>query len=331
MESSKTQLDHDQPTKPVGNWKYTLGSTLDAWKKYPQQRSEFATLPPGPPIFVSGTHRSGTTWVAKMLAVPGLWYIHEPFNPNKNIWQESFTYVRDTDTNLAVDAMLQQILNGGLRQTSMNGAVDHSWMPLRMFKPPIQRIMIKDPLACLLTAYFVAKYDLQTLVLFRHPCGFVSSVTRLGWPTGGFLKEFLTRKELMDDHLSDFASLMEQYANENTVASAAVLHGVLNQVLWNVVQKHSLKYYLFEDLCRSPLESFQNIFTWLGLPYSDQTYKLHLKLCSGRSEDPKDYHPHAVERNSQAMTDSWKAQLSTAEITCITDIWDKFKIPLYDT
>jgi hypothetical protein len=34
------------------------------------------------PILVTGAHRSGTTWVGRMLAlVPGVEYIHEPFNP----------------------------------------------------------------------------------------------------------------------------------------------------------------------------------------------------------------------------------------------------------
>ncbi|HUH21151.1 MAG TPA: hypothetical protein VLZ09_04715, partial [Gaiellaceae bacterium] len=34
------------------------------------------------PILVTGAHRSGTTWVGKMLALaPGVGYVHEPFNP----------------------------------------------------------------------------------------------------------------------------------------------------------------------------------------------------------------------------------------------------------
>ena len=33
------------------------------------------------PILVTGSHRSGTTWVGKMLAATGsVGYIHEPFN-----------------------------------------------------------------------------------------------------------------------------------------------------------------------------------------------------------------------------------------------------------
>ena len=36
----------------------------------------------GRPILVTGAHRSGTTWVGKMLALaPGVAYVHEPFSP----------------------------------------------------------------------------------------------------------------------------------------------------------------------------------------------------------------------------------------------------------
>ena len=36
----------------------------------------------GRPILVTGAHRSGTTWVGKMLALaPGVGYVHEPFSP----------------------------------------------------------------------------------------------------------------------------------------------------------------------------------------------------------------------------------------------------------
>ncbi|HFQ91935.1 MAG TPA: hypothetical protein ENK29_03550, partial [Chromatiales bacterium] len=35
------------------------------------------------PILVTGSHRSGTTWVGRMLTVsPALYYVHEPFNPS---------------------------------------------------------------------------------------------------------------------------------------------------------------------------------------------------------------------------------------------------------
>ena len=35
------------------------------------------------PILIIGLHRSGTTWLAKMLSLPDeIRYVSEPFNPN---------------------------------------------------------------------------------------------------------------------------------------------------------------------------------------------------------------------------------------------------------
>ena len=83
-----------QSQRSSRSWKLTLGKLADAWTTYPATRAALSNFPPGPPIFVTGTHRSGTTWVSKMLAVPGLWHVHEPFSPLKGAWPETFTYLR---------------------------------------------------------------------------------------------------------------------------------------------------------------------------------------------------------------------------------------------
>ncbi|HET7483187.1 MAG TPA: sulfotransferase family protein, partial [Actinomycetota bacterium] len=37
-----------------------------------------------PPIVVTGSHRSGTTWVGRIMALSrGTGYIHEPLNPSR--------------------------------------------------------------------------------------------------------------------------------------------------------------------------------------------------------------------------------------------------------
>ncbi|MCC7096260.1 MAG: hypothetical protein IT472_03655 [Thermomonas sp.] len=59
------------------NWKLLAGRMFDAWRAYPQARRRVAVVPAGPPIFLTGTHRSGTTRLAGMLAASGIWYVHE--------------------------------------------------------------------------------------------------------------------------------------------------------------------------------------------------------------------------------------------------------------
>jgi hypothetical protein len=303
---------------------------MSAWKAYPEQRRQIATIPSGPPIFVTGTHRSGTTWVAQMLSVPGIWHVHEPFNPNKGMWKESFTYASPDREVPAVDAMLKSLLRGGRRRALNIPNSQHPWMPLRWSPLRPRRLLLKDPLACLLTGYLARHFHLKTLVIFRHPCGFVSSVQRLGWPTAGYLRAFLERQDLMQEHLHPYAELMRRYSQTDSVESAAVLHGVLNQVLWNQTQQFGLRWMRFEDLCTSPIEEFHNLFEWCGLPYDDHTRRFHEALSLSEPRPVEDYHTHAVQRNSQAASESWRKYLTADALGRIGGIWMQFSIPLYE-
>jgi hypothetical protein len=311
-------------------WKLTMGRLRDAWWDYSEDRSALASFPAGPPIFLGGTHRSGTTWVGSMLAEPGLWYLHEPFNPNKKLWGESFTYAAPGSSRPDIEHYVTSLLQGKYRTTSLYRHTDHYLMPLRVFRPPVRRVLIKDPLACLLSGFLAEKFSFQTRILFRHPAGFVSSVYRLGWPTGGFLRQFLDRPELMDDHLSPYRTLMEKYQDRNDVGSATVLYGALNVVQWNQVKQNlNIRWHRFEDLCADPISQFRTIFDELSLPYSASTEQRHYSLCFGSGESPSDYRTHAVARNSQAMANSWKRQLDREQVAEIRSAWDLFDVDLY--
>ncbi|WP_158222492.1 sulfotransferase [Rhodopirellula sp. MGV] len=310
--------------------KLTVGKLRDAWMEYSKQSRVISQFPGGKPIFIGGTHRSGTTWFAKMLAEPGLWYIHEPYNPNKGFWHEEFSYTSINERSSEIDRYMTGLLRGRYRSTSLNANTDHALMPLRLLRPTIRRVMVKDPLACLLSGYFTKHFDFRTIVLFRHPAGFVSSVLRLGWPIGKFIRSFLNRSDLLDDHLAPFRSLMVKHQDGQDAAAATVLHGLLNTVMWNQVRQNSaITWYQFEDLCRQPIESFREIHATLGLPYDDSTLQRHESLCFQGPSRPDAYHTHAVARRSSAMADSWKQQLSSDQQRMIRNVWDEFEIPLY--
>jgi hypothetical protein len=113
------------------NWKLNAGRLHAAVRDYPRMRRRLASVPAGPALFLTGTHRSGTTWLARMLAASGIWYAHEPFNPNKGRWPEAFTYRRPGTKDTAVDALMGEVLDGGFRAALNLPNADQSWMPLR--------------------------------------------------------------------------------------------------------------------------------------------------------------------------------------------------------
>ena len=311
------------------NWRLTTGRLVHAWARYPQQRRHLRAVPPGPAIFLTGTHRSGTTWLARMLAASGIWYAHEPFNPNKGRWPKALEYRSPDAEHPDVDALMKEVLDGGFRESLRIENADHRLMPFRLLPQRVPRMMIKDPIACLMAGYLSRRFGLRTLVLFRHPAGFASSIARLGWPSGRYLRDSLADEALMREHLGAHRALLERYANEDSLASAAALHGALSVVLWNWTQNGYGKLLQFEQLCANPVVECERLFRELGLPYDEGVRAEHFRLCFSDTKPVAGYNPHAVERNSSSMATAWKEQLSVEQAREVRSIWDRFDLPLY--
>lgn len=288
-----------------------------------------AAVPAGRPIFLTGTHRSGTTWLAQMLAASGIWYIHEPYAPMKGRWPRAFDFRRSEEPDAKVDAIFEDILGGGFREALNLPNSDHPWMPLRLFRPRFNRLLVKDPLACLLTEYLTRRFQLQTLILFRHPAGFVSSIQRLGWPRASFLRQFLEDEPLMAAHLEPCRATLERCARADDLEAAAALCGALNRVLWRFAAAGVGTAVSFEELCSDPIPRLRHLFMQLGLPYDEGVRDAHVAACLGRAKPSSAYHPHAVNRNSLAMAGAWKAELGAAERARVRVVWEQFDVPLY--
>ncbi|MFT3807421.1 sulfotransferase [Arenimonas sp.] len=313
------------------NLRLLAGRLREAWVEYPAARRAIKAVPAGRPIFLTGAHRSGTTWLASMLACSGIWYVHEPFAPYKGRWPSSFSYRPMAERDDSVDELFTEVLNGGFRSALGLANADHPLMPLRIVPPSFDRLLVKDPLACLLTGYLTKRFDLRSLVLFRHPAGFASSVCRLGWPRGAFLRQFLDDRTLMEDHLEPYRALLERHAGEDSLASAAVLHGAINRVLWHWVELGIAQPLVFEHLCDQPIARLEALFGALDLPYNEQVRDAHMAACLGDEKASAEYLPHEIHRNSMAMSRSWVAQVDDAGLRTVREIWDAFQVPLYQS
>lgn len=308
--------------------KLMLGKLLSAWRAYPQERIRLKEMPFGQPILVTGTHRSGTTWFGRMLAASGIWHIHEPFAPYQGLWNEWFSYARADEDHPEIDRLMQTLLAGGYRNTLQLPWADHPLMPLRLLPQPIHRVLIKDPIASLMSEYLTRNFDMHTFVLFRHPAAVVESVTRLGWSQSGAILSFLNNEKLMADWLEPCRSAMEAVTGKEGIETAAVLHACLCRVLWGYVGRNDrMEAVEYERLCQNPVEEFARIFSRLALPYDKNTESVHHAMCY--SDRPEVGSPHEVRRNSIAMVTKWKLNLAREEISSVRRIWERFEVPLY--
>lgn len=147
-------------------------------------------------ILITGTHRSGTTWVGRMLAQhKKLVYIQEPFNPSTPRCVMGYSvpyyyqYIKSLPENeiekleQALREMLQFRYCGVANNYRLHYAVRvgfKKWI-LNYKNRKKQLIpLVKDPLALLSADFLYHRFQCKPICMIRHPLGFCSSLKKLG-------------------------------------------------------------------------------------------------------------------------------------------------------
>ena len=148
------------------------------------------------PILVTGSHRSGTTWVGRMLAeAPSVFYIHEPFSvsdpPGRGIcnvrFKHWFTYINsenETDYYKAIrnTVNLKYDVWGALKDVGSRNDFRNAYKEYRQFstyRDQGARALLKDPIAVFSSAWLAERFKARVVILIRHPAAFVSSIMKL--------------------------------------------------------------------------------------------------------------------------------------------------------
>lgn len=288
-------------------------------------------------ILVTGSHRSGSTWVGKMISTsPSIVYIHEPFNlvgcrpgicgarfvhwftyithENETIFYKHFRNTIEFRYNLIEE--LKAIKTRGDIKRILKEYVRFSTYRFRNITP-----LIKDPIAIFSTEWLAKTFKMDVLVLIRHPAAFVSSLKRLNW-THPF-SHFLEQPLLMRDHLYPFESEITEYANQE--------HDIIDQasLLWRIIYyvvseyRKSHKDWVFlrhEDISRDPLRHFQDLFATFNLDFSPHVAAVIQEYTdsSNPSEAPASSST-LCRRDSKANIWNWKHRLTESEISRIRE------------
>src|SRR4051812_34732068 len=197
----------------------------------------------GRPILVTGAHRSGTTWVGKMLALaPGIGYIHEPFNPltppgiSAAPFDRFFTTVTDAnaaayDPALARTLAFRYDLARQVRALRSPREAAHAARDFAAFaraRATHARPLVKDPIALFSAEWLAERFEMDVLVTIRHPAGFASSLKRLGWR-----HDF--RGFLGDERLAAFAGEIRAQAGG---ARRGLTQAILLWRIWHPLRRH---------------------------------------------------------------------------------------------
>lgn len=266
-------------------------------------------------VFLTGLPRCGTSWIGETLADrPGVRYLYEPLN---HAWVKPLKGELAHFTYLAAgQRCAPRIANAADRAfAGRQGPRQLARAARRGYLRSATRrggaVLIKDPSACLMTEWIAERYQSQVLVVLRHPCGFASSMSSLGWKLS--LARLLDQETLMRDHLA-------RYEQDLRMASADPWHGrgafwaAVYTVLGNQLQAHpdwlSCR---FEVLCADPEGQFGSLAGKLGLPPGGREL---------RPARPDSYRagPASTRRDSRSVAEAWKQKLSAGQIDAVLGV-----------
>lgn len=284
------------------------------------------------PILVTGSHRSGSTWVGHMLAMsPSVRYIHEPFNIHHDTrfrqaqFDYWFTYVNDqneADYYKPIKNTIEfryDFINSlkSSRCPEDYAGLAKKYAQSHWYRWSRVRPLLKDPIALFSAEWLSSRFNMDTVVLIRHPNAFAGSLKAKNWthPFSHFLKQPL----LMNEHLQPFKEEIEEFANnEKDIIDQAAL-------LWNLIHYMILKYrqdnpnWIYvrhEDLSKDPVTSFSSLFENLKLDFSDHVAKsIESYSFTQASANIQPKHKlHDLNRDSLANIYTWKQRLTSSEI-----------------
>ena len=290
------------------------------------------------PILVTGAHRSGTTWVGKMLAADSLTaYISEPLNVlhrpgilrakvphwyqyicdgNESEYLSAFQQLLDFDYHLWDEIRSLRSLKDFLRMGR----------DFKVFSDGLmhgQRVLIKDPFAVFSAPWFAKKLNCKVLITVRHPAAFTNSLKRLNWPFN--FNDLLDQSLLMRDYLEPYQDEMRAIQSDDIIGQAALLwkmvyHSVHSTRELNpdfIVVRH-------KDLSRDPVNGYRGLYASLGLDYTPRVEEIIVNSSS--SNNPVELSrrkTHSVKLDSLASVDNWKKGLSEDEIQRVREITEE--------
>ncbi|MFV1989373.1 MAG: sulfotransferase, partial [Acidimicrobiales bacterium] len=236
------------------------------------------------PVLVTGSNRSGTTWVGEMLCESGeLAYVHEAFNATN--WphlldtdlQGHYTYVcKDNEERYlaAVGRLLKYRMPIARNLKTMSKPLD----PVRLVRESTKMtrarsrhlpLLLKDPIAFFSTEWLVDRFHFRPVVLVRHPAGFASSLIRLGW---AYDFNFMVSQPLLLDHLlSDYAAEIYKFAAkpQPLIDQAILLWRIFTHTTAQWRGEHPEWQILrYEDMADAPVEQFRHLYGVLNLTWN---------------------------------------------------------------
>ena len=284
------------------------------------------------PILITGSHRSGTTWVGNIIQnLPRIYYLHEPLTPNSitrglfntDIWYKYYDPKKEYEN---IETILNELFSGSYPFKAMfhfknslphtdyrnpNGINDGK-IDLKYFKWRINAYidskrlnkkeiipLIKDPIALTAAEWIYHKWNSKNVILIRHPAAFVSSLIRLNWRFN--FENFTKQPDLIDRFLGPYRSQINN-PPKDFISEASLIWTCITKIIIEYQKLYPNWLYIrHEDLSYDPINEFELLFKRLELSFSNKVKRFIQSTSShsNPSEVSKKTKVHQLQRDSR--------------------------------
>lgn len=286
------------------------------------------------PILVTGPHRSGTTWVGRMLAVNSeVAYVSEPLN----VWHRPgvfaapvahwYTYICEENEakylqsfreTLKLDYHVWNEIKS-LRSLKDFGRMLRDLGIFTFGRLGQRRVLLKDPFAVFSAPWFAERLGCEVVIVLRHPAAFVSSLKRLDWPFD--FKDILAQPLLMRDWLGPFRAEMEAAVDQprDVIGQGSLLWRMICFATHQISERHPKIHVIrHEEFSLQPIKEFERLYSQLELPFTSNVRNGILRATS--SKNPQEVSLESIystNLDSAANLENWRQRLTKDEIARI--------------
>jgi hypothetical protein len=184
---------------------------------------------------------------------------------------------------------------------------------------PLPPVLWKDSFVTFAMPYLMAHYDVRAVCMIRHPAGVYAGFQKRNWPFNiGLLRQ---QSELVQNYGRSILPAQWEHAQTNLAASMAILWKLMIRLIGELADRDSrILLVRHEDLCRNPVSVAEMMVAHFGLGLSPGARKFLIRHTQGESVRGDNNDPHSLVRDSQAIPDAWRKQISGGDEAIMQDI-----------
>lgn len=275
-------------------------------------------------ILVTGSIRSGSTWVGKVISQnTEVDNIIEPLNINRVKRFNRFTinnwFLKVDDVGKPqIKQEAKSLYDYYINTTWLNFIkyVFQSYEGHNIFKSLKKRLrrtlkpvkLIKDPLALFSIPWLVKQYNIKPLILIRHPAAFVLSIKEKGWWFD--FDDLLGQEHFFEGELKFLEKEVLEYCNNSNptiIENAALLWKICYHQVLKYKEEYPDWYFIkHEILSENPIKEFEKIFKYFEIAFTPRVQNYIVTTTQAKENT-------AHNRDASANSIKWKNKLSIEE------------------